>query len=343
LYSGEQFDSKIGQQYLRQRYYDPATGRFNRLDPFFGNLTDPQSLHKYLYTHADPINGIDSNGELAIFPIIACTLAFAGGYAIGGAIGAFVGHYFYNGSSLYTSTWNAVGAAWYPVEAIVTGAFSSVIFGLSFLNAFWDWRALYNKTYFEGNGGKNADTALKKLRTKIINDWKSLSDEEKTDVLYRLHSPVTILTEWDISQLVQNKHEWTDGIDNPAPETLTYDGHVYATAEVHYLLWGMIHKLAYEDNIMVYQSTYSSMLTKVFVYRGVVGAAMNFNQWRSGTLNYFESTGGKALWADYGWRWVEYPNTPKPTGVAIKKAIPSNIPWDDILEYNAGTLHGSTQ
>ncbi|MDR2642913.1 MAG: hypothetical protein LBC74_08970, partial [Planctomycetaceae bacterium] len=38
LYSGEQFDSKIGQQYLRARYYDPATGRFNRLDPFFGNL-----------------------------------------------------------------------------------------------------------------------------------------------------------------------------------------------------------------------------------------------------------------------------------------------------------------
>ncbi|MDR2441721.1 MAG: hypothetical protein LBE12_20355, partial [Planctomycetaceae bacterium] len=71
LYSGEQFDSKIGQQYLRQRYYNPATGRFNRLDPFFGNLNDPRSLHKYLYTHADPTNGIDPNGELAIFPILA--------------------------------------------------------------------------------------------------------------------------------------------------------------------------------------------------------------------------------------------------------------------------------
>jgi RHS repeat-associated protein len=63
LYSGEQFDSKIGQQYLRARYYDPVTGRFNRLDPFFGNLNDPQSLHKYLYTHADPVNGIDPSGN----------------------------------------------------------------------------------------------------------------------------------------------------------------------------------------------------------------------------------------------------------------------------------------
>jgi RHS repeat-associated protein len=67
LYSSEQFDSKIGQQYLRARYYDPATGRFNRLDPFFGNLNDPQSLHKYLYTHADPVNGIDPSGAFFDF------------------------------------------------------------------------------------------------------------------------------------------------------------------------------------------------------------------------------------------------------------------------------------
>ena len=66
LYSGEQFDSKIGQQYLRARYYDPATGRFNSLDSFFGNLDDPQSLHKYLYTHADPVNGIDPSGMMSI-------------------------------------------------------------------------------------------------------------------------------------------------------------------------------------------------------------------------------------------------------------------------------------
>jgi RHS repeat-associated protein len=64
LYSGEQFDSKIGQQYLRQRYYDPTTGRFNRLDPFFGNIDDPQSLHKYLYTHGDPVNGVDPSGMM---------------------------------------------------------------------------------------------------------------------------------------------------------------------------------------------------------------------------------------------------------------------------------------
>jgi RHS repeat-associated protein len=76
LYSGEQFDSKIGQQYLRARYYDPATGRFNRLDPFFGNLTDPQSLHNYLYSHDDPINGTDPSGNFI------CTLGVLGAISL---------------------------------------------------------------------------------------------------------------------------------------------------------------------------------------------------------------------------------------------------------------------
>ena len=62
LYSGEAFDFNIGQQYLRARFYDPVTGRFNRLDPFYGNSEDPQSFHKYAYVHGDPIQGTDPSG-----------------------------------------------------------------------------------------------------------------------------------------------------------------------------------------------------------------------------------------------------------------------------------------
>jgi RHS repeat-associated protein len=62
LYSGEQTDALTGLQYLRARYYNPATGTFNRLDPFAGNMQDPQSLHKYLYTHGDPANAVDPTG-----------------------------------------------------------------------------------------------------------------------------------------------------------------------------------------------------------------------------------------------------------------------------------------
>jgi len=63
LYNNEQFDSLTGFSYLRARYYDAATGRFNRLDPFFGNLNDPQSLHKYLFCHGDGINFNDPSGR----------------------------------------------------------------------------------------------------------------------------------------------------------------------------------------------------------------------------------------------------------------------------------------
>ena len=65
LYAGEQFDAGLQMEYLRARYYDANSGRFNRLDPFAGNSDDPQSLHKYAYCHADPINRIDPSGLLS--------------------------------------------------------------------------------------------------------------------------------------------------------------------------------------------------------------------------------------------------------------------------------------
>ncbi|NJL31781.1 MAG: hypothetical protein HC898_09200, partial [Phycisphaerales bacterium] len=78
LYSGELTDGLSGagsggagvspviQQYLRARYYDPATGRFSTLDLFAGNTSDPLSLHKYLYTHGNPVMGIDPSGRMTL-------------------------------------------------------------------------------------------------------------------------------------------------------------------------------------------------------------------------------------------------------------------------------------
>ena len=64
LYAGQMLDPGSDWYYNLNRWYDPVTGRFNRLDPFFGNLSDPQSLHKYLYVHADPVNGVDPSGMM---------------------------------------------------------------------------------------------------------------------------------------------------------------------------------------------------------------------------------------------------------------------------------------
>ena len=59
LYAGEQYDSDLSHYYLRARYYNPWSGTFNRTDPFAGNNQDPQSLHKYLYCHNNPVNATD--------------------------------------------------------------------------------------------------------------------------------------------------------------------------------------------------------------------------------------------------------------------------------------------
>ncbi len=63
LYCGEQFDPDLGMYYLRARYYQPQTGRFWTMDSWEGTQTEPLSLHKYLYAHADPVNGTDPRGH----------------------------------------------------------------------------------------------------------------------------------------------------------------------------------------------------------------------------------------------------------------------------------------
>jgi RNA polymerase sigma factor (TIGR02999 family) len=62
-YTGEQWDSDLGMYYLRARYYHPDKGRFWNMDSFEGTHVDPLSLHKYLYAHANPINGWDPSGH----------------------------------------------------------------------------------------------------------------------------------------------------------------------------------------------------------------------------------------------------------------------------------------
>ena len=98
LYSGEQLDKLTGLQYLRARYYDLSTGRFTRLDPFAGNFKDPQSLHKFLYTHGDPVNGMDPTGEWSLGSAMM-TGAIIGGLTglVGGAcISVYTGAKFFS-------------------------------------------------------------------------------------------------------------------------------------------------------------------------------------------------------------------------------------------------------
>jgi RHS repeat-associated protein len=134
LYSGEQFDQRLQMQYLRARYYDLATGRFNRLDPFFGNLRDPLSLHKSQYAHADPISGIDPRGEF-VGSVLGLGL---------GVMWALSARSKYDASVLSIGSW--VGSA----VRVLAGYYGTHIAIMS-LQAGWTWlRAPVSLTGFHG-------------------------------------------------------------------------------------------------------------------------------------------------------------------------------------------------
>jgi RHS repeat-associated protein len=63
LFAGEQFDPSLGIYYNRARYYDQRQGRFWTMDAFEGDSDVPLSLHKYVYTSANPVSRNDRNGN----------------------------------------------------------------------------------------------------------------------------------------------------------------------------------------------------------------------------------------------------------------------------------------
>jgi RHS repeat-associated protein len=69
-YAGEQWDEHLGMYYLRARYYHPDVGRFWTMDTYEGSQSDPLSLHKYLYAHADPVNNLDPSGHAITFDVM---------------------------------------------------------------------------------------------------------------------------------------------------------------------------------------------------------------------------------------------------------------------------------
>ncbi len=74
-YTGEQVDPESGLVYLRNRYLDPATGRFMTPDPlsFLGS-----GVNLYAYVGGDPINSIDPSGAFSIKETLHTALHIAG-------------------------------------------------------------------------------------------------------------------------------------------------------------------------------------------------------------------------------------------------------------------------
>jgi RHS repeat-associated protein len=66
LFRSEQFDSAVNSYYLRARYYRLDTGRFLTADSWSGDVTTPQTLHKYVYTSNNPVMRSDPSGHFGL-------------------------------------------------------------------------------------------------------------------------------------------------------------------------------------------------------------------------------------------------------------------------------------
>ncbi len=75
-YVGELIDVGLGMINSRARYYNPVTGLFTQRDTFQGNFRYPQSLHKYAYTHNNPINAIDPTGLYSLGSALTANFEF---------------------------------------------------------------------------------------------------------------------------------------------------------------------------------------------------------------------------------------------------------------------------
>jgi len=66
-YTGEMAGADGGLLHLRQRSYDPKIGRFLQPDSFDGLVTEPASLHRYIYAANNPLKYKDPSGNLFVF------------------------------------------------------------------------------------------------------------------------------------------------------------------------------------------------------------------------------------------------------------------------------------
>ena len=123
LFCGEQFDPVTGLYYLRARYMDTSTGRFISQDSYAGSISDPVSLHKYLYANANPVTYSDPSGYKSVAEMAV----------VGAAIGALSGIIVPNGISIIQNlvTTGEFKSDISPIQNL-TNMLNGIIFGILF-------------------------------------------------------------------------------------------------------------------------------------------------------------------------------------------------------------------
>lgn len=71
LFTGQYRDQTLGLDYLRARWLNPNTGRFQSRDSFPPQQSSPTTLHRYLYANGNPVSLVDPGGNFAIGALLS--------------------------------------------------------------------------------------------------------------------------------------------------------------------------------------------------------------------------------------------------------------------------------
>ena len=198
-------------------------------------MQDPQSLHKYLYVHGDPINWIDPTGK-----------TLSASFSVSGMVAAAI---------IVTN----VLFVWGPellwgIRALTgTRRDSAGIGGRDITPHLRNIQSEY-MSQWQGRTDMVKQAILSSLND-IWPDGLRLNAEDY-NALYG----------WDIHPLAWDKGSFGEERVN-IPETVTVDGNVYFPEEVNYFLIGLVYRMAYEDGDAGYR--FENLDLKIRFYRHV--------------------------------------------------------------------------
>ena len=104
---------------------DPSTGTFTTMDTYGGSLTDPMSLHKYLFANSNPVMYSDPSGHMTVGELMLSTTIMS---ALSATTNAIIAGLEYEKQQNYTpdifdkGQWECIGLAF--LKGLIIGAMS---------------------------------------------------------------------------------------------------------------------------------------------------------------------------------------------------------------------------
>jgi hypothetical protein len=107
-------------------------------------------------------------------------------------------------------------------------------------------------------------------------------------------------------------------------------------------MWGLINRLAYEDNIRPIVTSKVATVGAVIAYRSLLGGGwvlleLGKDVWNWDFKERYDTTYGRAAWAAFGWDWAKSNLAIEPFENRLPNSPPNQVAWNRGLFWSAGS------